>query len=249
MPGRRRWARIRLTEAADHVRAVDVQPADRRAQRPVRPDPRRRQWCSCSPASRSTPSPGPPAPSCSRCGASSASTPGSWTTPRSPSTAASSTSAPRTRCASWPPPACWRRWHPSRSGFGLGIGPLAGYLAGAIGTGVLMAVFLANSGGSWDNAKKIVEDGALRRQGLRGARGDRHRRHRRRPVQGHRRPGDQPADQGDEPRLGAHRPGHRAAERGPGRQHDAALRHRRGGAADRGRRHRDLQAARPGHRR
>src|SRR5690606_29067350 len=34
-----------------------------------------------------------------------------------------------------------------------------GFLAGAIGTGVLMAVFLANSGGSWDNAKKIIEDG------------------------------------------------------------------------------------------
>jgi len=45
-------------------------------------------------------------------------------------------------------------------GFGLGIGPLAGFLAGAIGTGALMAVFLANAGGSWDNAKKIVEDGA-----------------------------------------------------------------------------------------
>jgi len=45
-------------------------------------------------------------------------------------------------------------------GFGLGIGPLAGFLAGAIGTGALMAVFLANSGGAWDNAKKIVEDGA-----------------------------------------------------------------------------------------
>jgi hypothetical protein len=44
-----------------------------------------------------------------------------------------------------------------------------------------------------------------RRQGLRGARGDRHRRHRRRPVQGHRRPGDQPAHQGDEPRGAAHR--------------------------------------------
>src|SRR6476646_3223210 len=44
-------------------------------------------------------------------------------------------------------------------GFGLGIGALAGFLAGAIGTGALMAVFLANSGGSWDNAKKIVEDG------------------------------------------------------------------------------------------
>jgi len=44
-------------------------------------------------------------------------------------------------------------------GFGLGVGALAGFLAGAIGTGVLMAVFLANSGGTWDNAKKIVEDG------------------------------------------------------------------------------------------
>jgi K(+)-stimulated pyrophosphate-energized sodium pump len=48
---------------------------------------------------------------------------------------------------------------PVAVGFGLGIGPLAGYLAGAIGTGTLMAVFLANSGGAWDNAKKIVEDG------------------------------------------------------------------------------------------
>ena len=49
---------------------------------------------------------------------------------------------------------------PVAVGFGLGVGPLAGFLAGAIGTGVLMAVFLANSGGSWDNAKKLVEDGA-----------------------------------------------------------------------------------------
>jgi K(+)-stimulated pyrophosphate-energized sodium pump len=48
---------------------------------------------------------------------------------------------------------------PIAVGFGLGVGPLAGYLAGAIGAGVLMAVFLANSGGAWDNAKKIVEDG------------------------------------------------------------------------------------------
>jgi K(+)-stimulated pyrophosphate-energized sodium pump len=48
---------------------------------------------------------------------------------------------------------------PIAVGFGLGFGPLAGYLAGAIGTGVLMAVFLSNSGGAWDNAKKIVEDG------------------------------------------------------------------------------------------
>lgn len=48
---------------------------------------------------------------------------------------------------------------PVAVGFGLGVGPLAGYLAGAIATGTLMAIFLANSGGAWDNAKKLVEDG------------------------------------------------------------------------------------------
>jgi K(+)-stimulated pyrophosphate-energized sodium pump len=48
---------------------------------------------------------------------------------------------------------------PVAVGFGLGIGPLAGFLAGAIASGTLMAVFLANSGGAWDNAKKLVEDG------------------------------------------------------------------------------------------
>ncbi|GLZ52919.1 sodium-translocating pyrophosphatase [Actinomycetospora sp. NBRC 106378] len=48
---------------------------------------------------------------------------------------------------------------PIAVGFGLGVGPLAGYLGGAIAAGTLMAVFLANSGGAWDNAKKLVEDG------------------------------------------------------------------------------------------
>ena len=48
---------------------------------------------------------------------------------------------------------------PIAVGFGLGVGPLGAYLAGAIATGTLMAVFLANSGGAWDNAKKLVEDG------------------------------------------------------------------------------------------
>nr|WP_207920349.1 sodium-translocating pyrophosphatase [Saccharopolyspora aridisoli] len=48
---------------------------------------------------------------------------------------------------------------PIAVGFGLGVGPLAGYLAGAIATGTLMAIFLANSGGAWDNSKKLVEDG------------------------------------------------------------------------------------------
>jgi K(+)-stimulated pyrophosphate-energized sodium pump len=48
---------------------------------------------------------------------------------------------------------------PIAVGFGLGVGPLAGYLAGAIVTGTLLAIFLANSGGAWDNGKKLVEDG------------------------------------------------------------------------------------------
>ena len=48
---------------------------------------------------------------------------------------------------------------PIAVGFGLGVGALGAYLAGALGTGTLMAVFLSNSGGAWDNAKKMVEDG------------------------------------------------------------------------------------------
>jgi K(+)-stimulated pyrophosphate-energized sodium pump len=48
---------------------------------------------------------------------------------------------------------------PISVGFFLGWGPLGAYLAGAIAAGVLMAIFLANSGGAWDNAKKLVEDG------------------------------------------------------------------------------------------
>jgi K(+)-stimulated pyrophosphate-energized sodium pump len=48
---------------------------------------------------------------------------------------------------------------PIAVGFALGYAPLGAYLAGAIAVGTLMAVFLANSGGAWDNAKKLVEEG------------------------------------------------------------------------------------------
>jgi K(+)-stimulated pyrophosphate-energized sodium pump len=48
---------------------------------------------------------------------------------------------------------------PIAIGFTFGYAPLGSYLAGAITVGVLMAIFLANSGGAWDNAKKLVEDG------------------------------------------------------------------------------------------
>jgi len=49
---------------------------------------------------------------------------------------------------------------PIAIGFAFGYSTLGAYLAGAIAVGVLMAVYLANSGGAWDNAKKVVEDGA-----------------------------------------------------------------------------------------
>ncbi len=48
---------------------------------------------------------------------------------------------------------------PVFTGFLLGISGLGGLLAGALVTGVLMALMMANAGGVWDNAKKYIEEG------------------------------------------------------------------------------------------
>ena len=44
----------------------------------------------------------------------------------------------------------------------LGAEVLAGFLMFATSTGILMALFLNNGGGAWDNAKKYIEDGWIR---------------------------------------------------------------------------------------
>ena len=112
-------------------------------------------------------------------------------------------------------------------GFGMGKFALGGYLAAIIVVGALMANFLSNAGGAWDNGKKYVEEGNLGGKGsdvhtavvIGDTVGD--------PVQGHRRSRYQPAHQGDEPGFAAGASCHH-----PTRGQQPALRRGRSGARD-----------------
>ena len=115
---------------------------------------------------------------------------------------------------------------------------LGGYLAAIIVVGALMANFLSNAGGAWDNAKKYIEEGNLGGKGsdvhtavvIGDTVGD--------PFKDTAGPAISPLHQGDEPGVAAGAAGHRQPG---GQQHP--LRHRRcgadGGAGERG----HLQAA------
>lgn len=50
---------------------------------------------------------------------------------------------------------------PVLTGLMLGVAGVMGLLAGGLGAGFVLAVFMANSGGAWDNAKKYIEEGHL----------------------------------------------------------------------------------------
>jgi len=50
---------------------------------------------------------------------------------------------------------------PVVTGLIFGVAGVMGLMAGALGSGFLLAIFMANSGGAWDNAKKYVEEGNL----------------------------------------------------------------------------------------
>jgi len=69
----------------------------------------------------------------------------------------------------------------------LGKEALAGFLAGSIVTGIIFALFMANAGGAWDNAKKVHRRRTSRREGFRCTQGSGCRRYRWRSIQGHRR--------------------------------------------------------------
>ena len=48
-----------------------------------------------------------------------------------------------------------------RVGFIFGVAGVMGLLIGSLSAGFVLAVFMANSGGAWDNAKKFIEEGNL----------------------------------------------------------------------------------------
>ena len=96
---------------------------------------------------------------------------------------------------------------PIATGFILGEAALGGLLIGSVSAGFMLAIMMASAGGTWDNAKKYVELGKLRREGFGRPQSRGGRRRGRRPLQGH---------LGAEPEHPAEADGHRVAGVRPG---------------------------------
>ena len=100
-----------------------------------------------------------PAPWSRRSASSSGNTRASWTAPSGPSTGGWSTSARQASLRELATPALLAVLAPVVVGFAIGYLALGAFLAAAILTAQLMANFLSNTGGAWDNAKKYIEEG------------------------------------------------------------------------------------------
>ena len=114
---------------------------------------------SASPSARSARQ---PRRSSSRCAASSARCPGSWTTPSARLRARRRHHHPRGAARRWSRPGCWPSPRRSSSALLLGYQAVAGLLMVGTIAGVMLATVLNNGGGAWDNAKKYIESGNLK---------------------------------------------------------------------------------------
>ena len=123
-----------------------------------RPPDRRLDRRSSSARSRSAPSGAPPASWCRRSAASSP-TARSWRATKKPDYGPVIDICTTASLRELATPALLAVLTPVIIGFGINYFALGAFLAAVILTGQLMANFLTNSGGAWDNAKKYIEDG------------------------------------------------------------------------------------------